>query len=248
MASNPRLDSPLTKPQSLAVELTGRLRDQILSGVLSPGQKLPTEQELVEGFRVSRTVVREAIAALKCENLVVTRQGVGAFVVERIKPRPFEIDTDELASVEDAVHILELRMAVEIEMAGAAALRRLPEHLDEMWRQFEQINEMQKSDGESTDSDFALHRAIAQGSQNPYFLRFIDFLGARIIPPRSMVVEKSAAEERRKYVARIQREHRRIIDAIAAQNPDAAMTAMRAHLGESRARHRERLKTLRKQP
>lgn len=248
MAWHPRQHAPLTKPQSLAVELTGRLREQIMSGALPPGQKLPTEQELVEAMGVSRTVVREAIAALKSEHLVVTRQGVGAFVVDRIKPRPFEIDTAEPASVEDAIHILELRMAVEIEMAGAAAQRRQPEHLKEMWRQYEAIDAAQGAGNEGTDADFALHRAIAQGSRNPYFLRFIDFLGARIIPPRSIVVEKSAPENSRKYIARLQREHRRIIDAIAKQDVKEAMAAMRAHLGESRDRHRERLSALRKQP
>lgn len=246
MALNPKLETALTKPQSLAAELTDRLRDQIVSGTLSPGQKLPTEQELAEAWRVSRTVVREAIAALKSEHLVVTRQGVGAFVVDQFRPRPFEIDTVDLASVEEAVHILELRMAVEIEMAGAAAQRRLPEHLKEMWRQYEQINDAQEKDQESTDSDFALHRAIAQGSRNPYFLRFMDFLGARIIPPRSIVVEKSSPDDRRKYIARIQREHKRIIEAIVAKDTEAAMAAVRAHLGESRTRHRERLKALRK--
>lgn len=246
MAWNPKLETALTKPQSLAAELTGRLREQIVSGTLSPGQKLPTEQELAEAWRVSRTVVREAIAALKSEHLVITRQGVGAFVVDQFRPRPFEIDAAELASVEEAVHILELRMAVEIEMAGAAAQRRLPEHLKEMWRQYEQIDDAQAKDQESTDSDFALHRAIAQGSRNPYFLRFIEFLGARIIPPRSMVIENRSPDDRRRYITRIQREHRRIIEAIVAKDAEAAMAAMRAHLGESRARHRERLKALRK--
>lgn len=74
------------------------------------------------------------------------------------------------------------------------------------------------------------------------------FPGRTHHPPRSTVVEKSSAEERRKYIARIQREHRRIIEAIAAQDAKAAMAAMRAHLGESRTRHHERLKALRKQP
>lgn len=235
---------PLTKPQSLAVELTGRLREQIIGGALSPGQKLPTEQELVEAMGVSRTVVREAIAALKSEHLVVTRQGVGAFVVDRLKPRPFEIDTAQLACVEEAIYILELRMAVEIEMAGAAAQRRLPEHLQEMSRQYAAIDDAQRTGNEGTDADFALHRAIARGSRNPYFLRFIDFLGARIIPPRSIVVEKSAPENSRKYIVRIQREHRRIVEAIAKRDAKEAMAAMRAHLGESRDRHRERLNAL----
>lgn len=230
MAWNPKLETALTKPQSLAAELTGRLREQIVSGTLSPGQKLPTEQELAEAWRVSRTVVREAIAALKSEHLVITRQGVGAFVVDQFRPRPFEIDAAELASVEEAVHILELRMAVEIEMAGAAAQRRLPEHLKEMWRQYEQIDDAQAKDQESTDSDFALHRAIAQGSRNPYFLRFIEFLGARIIPPRSMVIENRSPDDRRRYITRIQREHRRIIEAIVAKDAEAAMEIGRAHV------------------
>ena len=245
MAWHPGPHAPLRKPHSLAVELTGRLREQIMSGALPLGHKLPTELELVETMGVSRTVVREAISALKSEHLVLTRQGVGAFVVDRIKPRPFEIATAELACIEDAIHILELRMAVEIEMAGAAAQRRRPEHLKEMWRQYQAIDAAQGAGNEGTDADFALHRAIAQGSGNPYFLRFIDFLGARIIPPRSIVVENSAPENSRKYLARIQREHRRIVDAIAKQKVKAAMAAMRVHLGESRDRHRERLNALR---
>lgn len=73
MAWTTKLETALSKPQSLAAELTGRLRDQIVGGALSPGQKLPTEQEIAEAWRVSRTVVREAIAALKSEHLVVTR-------------------------------------------------------------------------------------------------------------------------------------------------------------------------------
>src|ERR1041384_8258091 len=80
--------APLTAPRSLTHELVERLGADITSGKLAPGARLPTEQELIAATGVSRTVVREAVAALRAEGLVVTRQGVGAFGPENAL-RPF---------------------------------------------------------------------------------------------------------------------------------------------------------------
>ena len=73
---------PLPAPRSLTGELVARLTEDITSGKIAPGSQLPTEQELIAATGVSRTVVREAVAALRAEGLVITRQGVGAFVSE----------------------------------------------------------------------------------------------------------------------------------------------------------------------
>ena len=81
---------PLPPPRSLAHELITRLTADITSGNIPPGARLPTEQELIAATGVSRTVVREAVAALRAEGLVVTRQGVGAFVPENAR-RPFRV-------------------------------------------------------------------------------------------------------------------------------------------------------------
>jgi GntR family transcriptional repressor for pyruvate dehydrogenase complex len=69
---------PLAAARKLSHGLFEQLAEQIRSGRLAPGERLPTEQELTRAARVSRTVVREAVAALRAEGLVVTRQGVGA--------------------------------------------------------------------------------------------------------------------------------------------------------------------------
>src|SRR5262249_55643660 len=66
---------PLPAPRSLTGELVARLTDDITSGKIPPGSRLPTEQELIAATGVSRTVVREAVAALRADGLVVTRQG-----------------------------------------------------------------------------------------------------------------------------------------------------------------------------
>ena len=71
---------PQAQARKLSRVLFEQLAEQIKSGRFAPGARLPTEEALTRTARVSRTVVREAVAALRAEGLVVTRQGVGAFV------------------------------------------------------------------------------------------------------------------------------------------------------------------------
>src|SRR5215813_11406243 len=117
---------PLPAPRSLTDALIERLTSEITSGQLPTGARLPTEQELIAATGVSRTVVREAVAALRAEGLVTTRQGVGAFVADG---RPFRINSDELSSLREVIEIMELRTGIEIEAAGLAAERATPGHL-----------------------------------------------------------------------------------------------------------------------
>src|SRR6516162_8461758 len=111
---------PLPPPRSLTGELVARLTEDITSGKLPPGSRLPTEQELIAATGVSRTVVREAVAALRAEGLVITRQGVGAFVPENAR-RPLRIDFDQLSPLRAVLDVMELRTGIEIEAAGLAA-------------------------------------------------------------------------------------------------------------------------------
>ncbi|HVB42459.1 MAG TPA: GntR family transcriptional regulator [Streptosporangiaceae bacterium] len=67
-------------------EIADRLRDQIDNGTLQPGERLPSEPDLVRQFDASRNTVRLALALLTNQGLVVTRQGLGTFVNEPAKP------------------------------------------------------------------------------------------------------------------------------------------------------------------
>ena len=67
-------------------QIAERLRDQIGSGVLEPGQRLPSEPDLAAEYDASRNTVRLAIAMLINQGLVVSRQGLGTFVVESTRP------------------------------------------------------------------------------------------------------------------------------------------------------------------
>ena len=87
----------------LADQVAATLEAEIRAGRLTEGEKLPTEQSLVQQFGVSRTVVREAVSRLRSLGLVDARQGSGMFV---IKPdvEPLKFDPQTSASIEAVLH------------------------------------------------------------------------------------------------------------------------------------------------
>src|SRR5262245_16791274 len=228
---------PLAAPRSLTHALIERLTEQITAGELKPGAQLPTEQELIAATGVSRTVVREAVAALRAEGLVITRQGVGAFVADTPR-RPFRID-GALQSLHDVIEVMELRTGVEVEAAGLAAERASAADLQAIKQAYEAIEGAIERGEAAVDEDFAFHCRIAEATANPQFVRFLDYLGRFIIPRQTIRVNIAAPSERRAYLARIQTEHREIVRAIRAHAVSRARTAMRAHLANSRKRYQK---------
>jgi DNA-binding FadR family transcriptional regulator len=222
---------PLTAPRSLTRELTERIAADIAGGKLKPGARLPTEQEMIAATGVSRTVVREAVASLRAEGLVVTRQGLGAFVSENAR-RPFRIRFDELSTLKEVLHVMEMRTGIEIEAAGLAAERATPADTRKITAAFAAVDAAVTRGEAAVDEDFAFHCAIAAATANPQFLGFLEYLGRFIIPRRTI-----GMPDRRSYLAQIQREHRDIVAAIEGGAVGRARAAMRQHLLKSRKRY-----------
>ncbi len=105
---------------NLAEQVMARIGADIRGGRLAPGARLPTEQELTTEFGVSRTVVREAVAALRADGLVVTRRGSGAYVADPAAG-PFRIVPPRATSLPDIINVMELRLAVEVQAAALVA-------------------------------------------------------------------------------------------------------------------------------
>jgi DNA-binding FadR family transcriptional regulator len=227
----------LSPPKNLTAELVEVLSREITAGKLAPGARLLTEQEMMATFGVSRTVVREAVAALRSDGLVLTRQGVGAFVAPDARKRPFRIDPADAKSVGEVLRIMELRMGVEIEAAGLAAGRRSAKHLARIDAELAKIDAAIARGEAAIDADFEFHRAIAAATGNGYFASFLGYLGHYIIPRQSVRIEKTGLEAQAAYLCRVQREHRAISGAIAKGDAAAARDAMRAHLANSIARY-----------
>src|SRR5688572_16616685 len=230
---------PLASARKLSAGLFDQLAEQIKSGKLAPGERLPTEQALTRAARVSRTVVREAVAALRAEGLVITRQGVGAFVSAAPQQAPFRIDTERLHDLEEILYVMELRLCVEMESAGLAAERASRAQVRAIDAALEAMDRATVQGKAAVDEDLELHRAIAEGTGNPQFPRFLQFIGRHLIPRHIVSGMPRSMGGQRPYLEMLQVEHRRIVDAIRNQDPKGAREAMRRHLSRSLERYRK---------
>lgn len=229
----------LGRKESLSSQLTKKLAQKIEANVYAPGTRIPTEAELCEEYGVSRTVVREAIASLRADGLLIPRQGIGVFVSERTKLLPFEFDAKSEGTLADIIHILELRLSVELEAAALAAERHTGRQLQAIKARFKDINkEIADAEGDKGQGDFEFHMAIARATNNPYFEKFLRFIGPHIIPRLRISSLRSRRDLDQEYHAIIQQEHAAVLEAIAAGDPNAARDAMRVHLSGSLARYR----------
>lgn len=230
MAKQRNAIAPLAPTVSRRSQVFDLLSNEIRSGGYEPGHRLPTEQELIVRFGVSRTVIREAFASLKAEGLVVTRQGSGAFVAENPLGRPFRIAPDEMNSLPQVLHVLHLRLAVEVEAAGMAAENRNGRTLDRMGRSLDLMDDAIRAGASIKEPDYEFHLAIAAGTGNPYFERFIRFLRGSLSPGREIDPELKDPTVRRNYFTQVQHQHRAIYTAIRDADADTARRAARGHL------------------
>ena len=227
----------VARKRNLVSDLAEAISREIAEGRLQPGDRLPTEAELASAAGVSRTVVREAVAALKAAKLVQTRQGAGAFVL----PPPPKSDFFASLSngeVDDILAMLELRLAVEVEAASLAAVRRTDDELAALDRALENIT---KGEDYGIAADLEFHRILAGATKNPYFARFLDFLGEFAVPRRAAPRPEGEDQRQRDYLGVVEREHRAIRDAIAMGDSNLAAAMMRAHLANSRNRYSARM-------
>lgn len=227
---------PKRKPLSTVVAES--LAEKIRAGLLQPGAQLPTEVELCSEYEVSRTVVREAVARLRSDGMVIPHQGRGMFVSEAPTPRSFTIPEEALKTLPETIALLELRLGVEVEAAGLCAERRTQDEAVALRALMEQIDA--RHDDPTTTRihyDDEFHLAIARATRNQYLHGFLSYL-LPIIVPRLQLGYIVAAELKDAYYARIHIEHEDIVDAIERQDGSAARRAMRRHLANSLERVR----------
>ncbi len=229
--------TPRRKPRTLAHELVAAIGERIRAGQLEPGAKLPTEAAIMAEFGVSRTVVREALSKLQAAGLVLTRHGIGTFVIGPGEAA-FRIGPAQYETLQDVIAVLELRIGVESEAAALAAQRRAPEHLARMRSALDEITAAVEQGQDAVGPDYQFHLEVARATGNEHFAELMSTLGTMIIPRARLDGGTTVNAERQAYLRRVNAEHESILDAIQAQDPEAARAAMRTHLVNSRERRR----------
>lgn len=216
---------------NLTTGLVEHLRKQISSGLIAPGDKLPSENSLIAEHLVSRTVVREALTRLQAEGLVHTRRGAGSFALTPPSPEtgtPARVPR----TLSERRQLLQFRMGLESEAAAAAAIAGSATTLPALDTALEAFRRAGMNASRSMSCDFEFHAAVAAGSGNPYFLDAVNHLGpAMIAMPRQRLDATEATLLPR--LEQVAQEHLAIRHAIASGNAMAAAAAMRVHLANS---------------
>jgi GntR family transcriptional regulator, transcriptional repressor for pyruvate dehydrogenase complex len=226
------------RTRSLTDQVVETLTKRVSRGLLKPGTQLPTESEIVREMGVSRTVVREALSRLQAGGLVETRRGIGTFALKPPTSAGFSLDPTSLTTLQDVLSVLELRISLETETAGLAALRRTDEQLKRMQTHLLAFRSSVAHAGSAVNPDFEFHLEIARATENRYFVEILTHLGATLIPRARVDSARLSHDEQSEYLARVHREHESVFDAIAGRDSETARGAMRTHLSNSRERLR----------
>jgi DNA-binding FadR family transcriptional regulator len=231
--AGPDVIQPLQR-LSLLEALGAEIEEWILSGTLETGAKLPSEESLSRQFRVSRPVVREALAQLRERGLLETMTGSGTFVRQPDADRLTETVVRHLrvavAGTESLAKVYEARLAIESTTARLAAERGNDHDLAHIESQLDAMRQAAKDEQRWTEADLGFHVAVAEASHNPFL--------STLLAPLVKVIEQTIAasfRSRRAVRAGLQA-HEHILDRIREHDAAGAEQAMRDHLADSERR------------
>jgi len=206
------------------------IENQIINGELLIGDKLPTEKELTERYKVSRTVIREAIKALKEKGWVETYVAKGTFIIYNMeKSVQSSFDAAVRMKPEDRFsNLIQVRLILEPEIAALAAVSASQENIAKMRQALNQMKKALK-DNNNVDSflegDFAFHMAIAESTGNNLI---------RIIMAPVVNLLRNIQQYHLSHVEsgnqRSQGFHNKVMEAIERHDPKAARSSMYEHI------------------
>lgn len=218
---------PVRRPRE---QVEKQLREAIFSATFKRGERLPSEAQLAKEFRVSRSTVREALRALAAERLITKLPGAtgGSFVetVDHESLGTLLSDSMEtilkLGSVTYA-EVADIRQMLEVPAAQLAAGHRTEEHVAALEAVINRERLVEVDDPVVPELDINFHSLIATASGNRMLFSFVSALHRVTRPVHYIDLDPEAG-------AATVRQHRAIVAAIAAGDPDAAGEAMAAHL------------------
>lgn len=225
----------INKGEGLAQRLYESMVEEMRSGGLKPGDRLPPETELALQFGVSRTILREALASLKQEGYIESRQGKGITVRGLGERKAFRFSgPGEDPSPEDARHLYELRALLESDAAGLAAARASARNREALARSFEAMAAAVRAGKAGDEAHEAFNAEIARASGNPFLVELLDFIRARLRRLSADLRLRTMLDRERSLL--VLEEHRAVLDAIASGDATMARQATLAHLRAAASR------------
>lgn len=211
--------------QTVQKEIILQLKELINFKNLEPGDKLPSERMLAEKFNVTRSNLREALQTLEFYGLVKSIPQSGTFVADiGITAMNGMIDDILGLAIPSFKNLVEARIFLELKGVKLASIRRTPEDLIHLENTLTAYTDKVIRGEDAVQEDLLFHLAIAKASRNPTLNTFM----LKITPEIITNFEKHHVCDKDTAFKGIE-EHKAIIDAIKAQDPDAARLAMKKH-------------------
>ncbi|MGO9125534.1 MAG: FadR/GntR family transcriptional regulator [Terriglobales bacterium] len=224
MATPTKFDFEVVRRNKVHEEVAQQIERLILKK-MRPGDKLPSERELAEMLRVSRSSVRDAIRGLELMGMVEPRQGAGTIVREISSDSLINPFANALKRRRELVsELLDFRKMLEPPLAARAATRASADEIAEM-EEILQRQEAKHAQGDAAVAEDAeFHYSVALASGNSVVLKVLDILMDLLRDTRERSLQLEGRPQ--KSIAG----HRRILAAIKRHDAEAAKAAMRRHI------------------
>lgn len=210
-----------------------QIADQLLhlidKGEFPVESRLPSERDLAEKFKVSRPSVREALIALEVVGVVQIKMGSGVYVCkpEQVRQkgrRESKVEAKEFAPFE----LIQARLLIESEIASQAALCRTDQDVELLDALLAQMTERSEHNQNPLESDREFHAVLARASGNQVLASMVE----QMFDARMGVLFSRLSNyfDTRATWDQAIKEHRAILRAVKARNPEKARLAMRHHM------------------
>lgn len=222
MSEQPRRMAPVSRSR-LYEQVAGEILEWVRENGLKVGDRLPPEREIAARLGVSRATVSQALVAMEVVGVVAVRHGDGAILVE--SQATSRIVGALRQHAERLPEVIEAREALETKLAALAAVRRTDEDLAEIDAALDFMAADIDGGGRGVEGDERFHAAVTRAGHSALLSRLMAEISELI---RETRIESLSQPGRPNDSLK---GHRRIAEAIRAQDPDAAAAAMQAHIG-----------------
>ncbi len=210
-----------------ASEVSGLLRREIMGGALMRGDRLPSERALSERYGVARGTVREALGRLVEEGLVEVRPGSGAYVRAETggAVNPVIDNTGPL-------ELIDARFALEPHICRLAVLHARRQDLDRAEALLETMEAARDDPERFSDADTEFHTLLAESTGNGLLIWIVGQISS--VRGRDQWYRMRTLTLDREMIDTYNRQHREIVAAIRAREPERAANEMKRHLESAR--------------
>jgi GntR family transcriptional repressor for pyruvate dehydrogenase complex len=217
------------KRQNLSQALSEEILARIRAGEWVPGEKLPSERELMEEFKIGRSAVREGIQGLVRLGVLDVRPGIGTTVVSLEGNAALDNEAvSAMLSDHTVDELYELRMLLEVDAAGRGAERATPSDRQALEEAFRRYRKAAEAGDHVYEYDVEFHRMVAKASGNSLYTKVLELTADRLLTVRRETDKIPGAIE----VA--VRGHEEVTKAILRSDARGARKAMREHIEAGR--------------